>query len=63
MPTYVYKCTKCDQSQELFLPVEHSAPECCSKPMAKIPCTTAFALKGGGWFKDSYSGPSNKKKN
>jgi predicted nucleic acid-binding Zn ribbon protein len=34
-------------------------PECAVQVEKKV-SRTSFVLKGGGWYKDLYSGPSNK---
>jgi predicted nucleic acid-binding Zn ribbon protein len=34
-------------------------PECGASEVKKQVSAAAFSLKGGGWYKDGYSGPSN----
>jgi putative FmdB family regulatory protein len=59
MPIYQFACTdeNCDGAAEAFVPHEKEPSECpkCGKPLKRVIGTTAFALKGGGWFKDGYS--------
>ena len=67
MPIYEYKCQKCEHRFETMqritdeplttCPVE----ECPEKKhgegeLKKMISQTSFSLKGGGWYKDGYSG-------
>jgi putative FmdB family regulatory protein len=61
MPIYVYKCEKCGEKEEKLMPVSSLAkpsPHCpvedCGGATTRVPSSTSFQLKGGGWFKDSY---------
>jgi putative FmdB family regulatory protein len=58
MPTYEYKCDKCDH----VLEVEHSinathkfkCPECGHKSAQRLISCSSFTLKGSGWARDRY---------
>lgn len=57
MPMYEYKCDSCDNQFELRQKFsDEPATECpkCGGPVAKIVSSTAFALKGGGWYNENY---------
>lgn len=62
MPTYVYRCPKCEAEVELVQKItEQKAPdcpnpECMEAVMETVIQATSFALKGSGWAKDGYSG-------
>ena len=63
MPIYEYRCEKCDtQFERLLRHRERDAPQPCpnekcdGKHSKKMISQTAFALKGGGWASDGYSG-------
>jgi putative FmdB family regulatory protein len=56
MPIYEYACPKCgefEQRQSLSDPVLKKCPTCRSK-VTKLISTSAFTLKGGGWYSDAY---------
>lgn len=58
MPMYEYKCESCDKQFELRQKFsDPPATECpaCGGPVAKLISATAFTLKGGGWYNDSYN--------
>ncbi|MCP3176923.1 zinc ribbon domain-containing protein [Desulfuromonas sp. KJ2020] len=59
MPMYEYACEKCGQIFEVMQKFS-DAPltECrsCGGPVKKLISQTAFALKGGGWYEQGYSG-------
>lgn len=60
MPIYEYVCEKCGEKLELIQKVGDEAPEACPKcktkgEMKKAVTSSAFHLKGGGWYKDLYS--------
>lgn len=59
MPTYVYRCSKCDTTKEIWMPINKlrdRRPRCaeCKSIMQRIPAITNFTLKGSGWAKDGY---------
>lgn len=61
MPTYVYKCPKCNSEVELIQKItEKISPMCtneeCNCEMESVIGSTSFVLKGSGWAKDGYSG-------
>jgi putative FmdB family regulatory protein len=56
MPIYEYACPKCgefEQRQSLSDPVLKKCPTCKSK-VTKLISSSAFTLKGGGWYSDAY---------
>ena len=61
MPIYEFVCEACgrleERLQKLSDPPPEACPECGAK-MAKIMSRNSFQLKGGGWYKDLYSGVS-----
>jgi putative FmdB family regulatory protein len=65
MPTYEYGCASCQHEWEFEQSIK-DAPitECpvCHQQTAKrqISGGGGFILKGGGWYSDLYSSPSNK---
>jgi putative FmdB family regulatory protein len=65
MPTYEYVCDACGNQWELEQRIsEDAVKECpaCGKPKARRQISGGnFILKGGGWYADLYSGPSNVK--
>ncbi|MBC7174245.1 MAG: zinc ribbon domain-containing protein [Polyangiaceae bacterium] len=66
MPTYEYACDACQHEFELVQSIKDDPiTQCpkCKKPKARrMIGGTGFILKGGGWYSDLYSGPSNSKK-
>ena len=63
MPVYEYQCTTCNDRFELRqkfsdAPVT-TCPE-CGGSVRKLISSTAFTLKGGGWFAEGYGGGSAK---
>jgi putative FmdB family regulatory protein len=65
MPTYEYACDACHHEFEVVQSIKDDPiSKCpkCKKPKARrMIAGTGFILKGGGWYSDLYSGPSNKK--
>lgn len=67
MPTYEYACDACgaqfEREQSIKDDPIKKCPK-CGKPKARrmIAGNGNFILKGGGWYSDLYSGPSNKSK-
>ena len=63
MPIYEYLCASCGyQFEEVQKFNETPLEECtdCGKNSARRQVSmSAFHLKGGGWYKDGYSGISN----
>jgi len=57
MPTYNYKCTKCDHKFEIIQRMSDdpliTCPECEEDELKKVIVagTGGFSLKGKGWFK------------
>lgn len=67
MPIYRYECKSCKQDFE-FLKLNSSDHVQCPKCQAKgeenfeklIANSVSHQLKGGGWYKDGYSGKRRK---
>ena len=61
MPTYEYECKKCGVFEVEQRITEDALKTCptCKKPISRLISAPAFHLKGGGWYKDLYSGSSN----
>jgi len=64
MPIYEYRCQECQQTfeewQKDFAERPVPCPVCGGKSERLI-SSTAFVLKGGGWYSDLYSKPSGEK--
>ncbi len=62
MPIYEYQCQNCGKVMEVFQSSYSAKPpkqcEFCgiSGQMTKIISQSSFILKGGGWYRDGYSG-------
>ena len=64
MPTYDYKCNSCGHEFEAKQRITDKPLRVCPKcngSVKRLLSATAFALKGGGWYKDGYSSPAPKK--
>ena len=64
MPTYEYHCKKCAKTFEVFQKIsEKPLSKCptCGGKVKRLISAAAFALKGGGWYKDGYSSSTSKK--
>ena len=60
MPIYEYGCKYCEHEFEIWQKItarqKRKCPECGRKnALNRLIGVTAFALKGGGWYKDGYS--------
>lgn len=64
MPIYEYECSACDNVFEVQQRMSEdpltSCPD-CEGEVKKLVSASSFQLKGGGWYSDGYSGPSNGK--
>ncbi|HEY6872190.1 MAG TPA: zinc ribbon domain-containing protein [Geobacteraceae bacterium] len=57
MPLYEYQCKACENTFELRQKFsDPPATECpqCGGEVAKLISSSAFALKGGGWYAEGY---------
>ena len=57
MPLYEYQCNACSNKFELRQKFsDPPAKECpkCGGEVAKLISSTAFSLKGGGWYAQGY---------
>lgn len=59
MPIYEYRCRACDHAFEEWQRMSDApiavCPRCKKREVEKLLSTTAFQLKGGGWYKDGYT--------
>ena len=64
MPIYEYACAACDLKFEEWQKMSdapvRTCPRCKKRKVERLISATAFQLKGGGWYADLYSSPSNK---
>ena len=64
MPIYEYRCAGCGHIMEVWAKMSDPPPAACEKcqaaPLEKLISRSAFQLKGGGWYKQGYSGSSGK---
>ncbi len=62
MPIYEYECPACDKVFEVQQRMSEAplstCPDCAGTVKKLVP-VSSFQLKGGGWYSDGYSGPSN----
>ncbi|MCM0084124.1 zinc ribbon domain-containing protein [Geomonas sp. Red32] len=61
MPLYEYQCKSCNNTFELrqkFSDAPASVCPSCGGEVEKLISQSGFALKGGGWYGDGYSGGS-----
>ena len=61
MPIYEYRCTSCGHELEALQKFSDAPLTTCDKcggPVRKLMSTSAFHLKGGGWYKTDYSSSS-----
>lgn len=66
MPTYDYACASCGHCLEVRQRMSDDplvdCPECHEPELRKLLSSAgSFVLKGGGWFRDGYAGPSERK--
>ena len=63
MPIYEYLCASCgcqfEEVQKFNEPPLEECPDCGKNSARRQVSMSAFHLKGGGWYKDGYSGKSN----
>jgi putative FmdB family regulatory protein len=64
MPIYEYECKACENVFEIQQRMADDpvkiCPDCQGE-VKKLVSVSSFQLKGGGWYSDGYSGPSNGK--
>lgn len=64
MPIYEYHCLDCKKGHEIiqkFSDPPLTICPACGGELEKKLSLSSFQLKGGGWYKESYSSPSSKK--
>jgi len=60
MPVYEYQCKACSREfeyQQRMSDPDKTTCEVCGGALDRLISRTAFALKGGGWYKDLYASP------
>src|ERR1051325_1894863 len=60
MPVYEYECKACGRDfeyQQRMSDPDKTTCEACGGSLERLISRTAFALKGGGWYKDLYASP------
>ena len=60
MPVYEYQCKACGRGfeyQQRMSDPDKTTCEACGGALDRLISRTAFALKGGGWYKDLYASP------
>jgi putative FmdB family regulatory protein len=60
MPVYEYQCKACGRDfeyQQRMSDPDKTTCEVCGGQLDRLISRTAFALKGGGWYKDLYASP------
>jgi putative FmdB family regulatory protein len=60
MPVYEYQCSACSRGfeyQQRMSDPDKTTCEVCGGALERLISRTAFALKGGGWYKDLYASP------
>mgnify|MGYP000055977122 CR=1 FL=1 len=66
MPLYEYNCQACghefEELQKFSDKPIRKCPQCGKLKAEKKVSLSGFQLKGGGWYKDGYSNPSEGKK-
>src|SRR5678816_219767 len=59
MPIYEYKCNACgrefEYQQRMSDPDKTDCEACGASALERLISRTAFAFKGGGWYKDLYA--------
>ena len=63
MPIYEYLCESCgfqfEEVQKFNDPPLEECPVCGKNSASRQVSMSTFHLKGGGWYKDGYSGKNN----
>jgi putative FmdB family regulatory protein len=61
MPIYEFKCPDCNKLEEKIQKISDPNPSCptCQKTMEKLISSSAFELKGTGWYVTDYKKSSN----
>ena len=49
MPIYSYRCSRCNSERDVFRQSGADAPDCCGKPMDRVPTFAGLVkIKGAG---------------
>ena len=65
MPTYEYRCSKCQKEFEVFQKItDDPVKKCteCGGSVERLIAATNFILKGSGWYKSDYTQPEEPSK-
>lgn len=61
--TYEYACNCCNHQFEIEQSIKdkplEECPRCLVAALKRLISGGIFVLKGDGWYRDGYSGPSN----
>ena len=58
MPTYEYRCKKCQHEFEKVQKITEAPVKTCPKckgAVVRLVSSSTFMLKGSGWYKDGYA--------
>lgn len=65
MPIYEYHCDTCEKNFEIVQKIteapKKSCPECGGRKFKKLVSSTAFQLKGTGWYATDYKDKGKEK--
>jgi putative FmdB family regulatory protein len=65
MPIYEYQCQACghqfETTQRITEDPLKDCPTCSAPQLQRLISSTAFMLKGGGWYKDGYGKPGKER--
>ena len=64
MPTYDYRCDRCERTFEVRQRISEAALTTCDRcggPIHRLLAAAPFILKGGGWYVTDYPSAGRKK--
>ena len=64
MPTYDYRCDRCERTFEVRQRISEAALTTCDRcggPIHRLLAAAPFILKGGGWYVTDYPSEGRKK--
>ena len=64
MPTYDYRCDRCDRTFEVRQHISEAPLATCDRcggPIRRLLAAAPFILKGGGWYVTDYPSEGRKK--
>lgn len=67
MPIYEYRCSACDETNEVWAKISDPPPRECpscgeADTMRKLISLSSFQLRGSGWYADGYGKGAKPKK-